>query len=41
MSILFTDFSGWKNYCITHNTVLYIPAMEYEEQQKNRDEKQV
>ena len=41
MSILFTDFSGWKNYRTTHNTVLYKPVLEYEEQQKNRNEKQV
>lgn len=41
MSILFTDFSVWKNYRTTHNTVLYKPVLEYEEQQKNRNEKQV
>ncbi len=41
MSFLFTDFSGWKNYCTTHNTVLFRPLLEYQEQQNNRHEKQV
>lgn len=38
MSYLFGDFKGWKKYCETHNMGLVESVLEYEKDQKGRDE---
>lgn len=41
MSFLFSDFKGWKAYCEEHNMNLFEPVLEYEKDQKGRNETQV
>ncbi|UII33426.1 L-serine ammonia-lyase, iron-sulfur-dependent, subunit alpha [Fulvivirga ulvae] len=41
MSFLFSDFSGWKAYCEERNMNLFEPVLEYEKDQKGRDEQRV
>ncbi|WP_339694070.1 L-serine ammonia-lyase, iron-sulfur-dependent, subunit alpha [uncultured Roseivirga sp.] len=38
MSFLFDDFKGWKSYCEANDMKLFEPVIEYEVQQKQRDE---
>jgi L-serine dehydratase len=41
MGILFNDFKSWKEYCVKENLLLYEPVLEYEKEQKNREETEV
>ncbi len=41
MSILFSDFKSWKEYCQEHNVPLYRPVLDYEIQQKGRSEEEI
>ena len=41
MSFLFTDFKQWKMYCHTNNVSLSESVLIYEQEQKNRDEKNI
>ncbi|WMN07632.1 L-serine ammonia-lyase, iron-sulfur-dependent, subunit alpha [Marivirga arenosa] len=38
MSILFSEFKEWKEYCEKKGTKLYEPVLEYEKDQKGKDE---
>lgn len=38
MSFLFDDFKGWKSYCEAKGVKLFEPVIEYEVQQKQRNE---
>lgn len=38
MSFLFDDFKGWKSYCEINDMKLFEPVIEYEVQQKQRNE---
>ena len=38
MSFLFDDFKGWKSYCEAKDMKLFEPVIEYEVQQKQRNE---
>lgn len=41
MAMLFNDFKEWKAYCEEKNVKLYEPVLEYESEQKGRDEQMV
>lgn len=41
MGFLFNDFKGWKAYCSTHRTSLFEPVLDYEREQKGRNESEV
>ena len=38
MALLFNDFKSWKEYCIKNDVPLYQPVLDYELEQKGRDE---
>ncbi len=38
MGFLFNDFKGWKAWCEQHDLPLYQPVLDYEIEQKGRDE---
>lgn len=41
MAILFDDFKSWKHYCDTTKTPLFVPVLEYEQEQKGRSEAEI
>ncbi len=41
MAYLFDSFEGWKNYCVKNNFSLAKTVMEYEFDQKGREEKEI
>lgn len=38
MSLLFTDFKSWQEYCAEHDVPMYRPVLDYERDQKGRTE---
>jgi len=41
MALLFEDFESWKSYCDKEKTPFYLPVLEYEIEEKGRDEEEV
>lgn len=41
MAFLFDDFKGWKKYCEDNSLNIYQPVLDYEKEQKNREEDQI
>jgi L-serine dehydratase len=41
MSILFDDFVSWREHCSSHNALLFHPVLEYEREQKGRNEEEI
>ena len=38
MGLLFNNFEEWKKYCIENNQKLFEPVLQYEMEQKSRDD---
>ncbi len=41
MAFLFESFEGWKTYCSDKKKTIIEVVLEYEQEQKNRTEKQI
>ncbi|QSE97547.1 L-serine ammonia-lyase, iron-sulfur-dependent, subunit alpha [Fulvivirga lutea] len=41
MALLFNDFASWKEYCVEHKVPLFQPVLDYEKEQKGRNETDV